>query len=218
MPEVPRDKREMVLDLKLNTSLSFAVGALGWCTIAGFLLLLNLAWQFEKLRNLSGFTLSLLYGLLFGFAVAALVLWIQVFSSRRRQLLKAALLLTLKADDYGPNTTASTKRILTASGHNFLKSCRRLGITDENRLITSISHYLSDQGRRDPRNVNKFLVADVTQLVQDVYRGDYSMTMRQRLSVAVPQLSAIRRAIVWLVSLGTAPVLASLLSGWKPFQ
>lgn len=217
MPEVARDGREMVLDLKLNTSLAFAIGALGWGTIAGWLLLMNLAWQFEKLRNLSGFTLSLVYGLIFGFALAALVLWTQVVSSRRRQLLKAALVLTEKARDYGPTTTAATKRVLAASGRNFLAACSRLGIAAESRHITSVSHYLSDEGRRNYRNVNKLLVEETTHLVREVYQGEHSMTMQMSRRFALPQPNTLLKIFVWIASIATAPVLARLLSNWSPF-
>ncbi|YCK82534.1 hypothetical protein M1D89_04655 [Arthrobacter sp. D3-18] len=207
----------MVLDLKLNTSFAFALGTFGWASIGCSFMLIDLAWQFEKLQNWYGFLLALFYGVLFGLALAGLTLWLQVASSRRRQLLKAALVLMRNAQDYGPTTPANTKRFMAASGQKFLKAAFRLGLTGENRHILCITHYLSDQGRYPHRNVNTLLVREIGHLVREVYQGEHSMSMQRSRRFSLPQPSAVLKTSGWITSLAAAPVLARLLSGWEPF-
>ncbi|BCW37868.1 hypothetical protein StoSoilA2_39240 [Arthrobacter sp. StoSoilA2] len=212
LPKMPRDRREMILDLKQNTSTAFVICTFGFGTATAFYLLLSALWQFERLQNWNGFQIASTLGVTLGALAALLVFALQLFISRRRRLLGTALTLVLLANKYGPSSTAADKRTLVAAGGSFLAAARRLGFSAENKRISRIANSLSDEGRKDPGNVNSEMIKQVSRLVREVYKGNHSMRIKSRYGGI---LSGNLRQ--WITVISSSTVVVAIVDAARDF-
>ncbi|MET3905370.1 hypothetical protein [Paenarthrobacter sp. 4246] len=207
MPRTIRDQREIVLDLKLNTSLAFATCVFGLTTAFAWYVLLGLAWQFSELQNWNGFESAVAFSAVLGVLAAVLTYAIQVTVSRRRRLLRAAMAVAQGARNYGPASSGADQRSLVSSGQAFLAAAIDLGISPENPRIAKVMRHLSDEGRKRHSRVNKNLVNQVTKVVCEVYSGDHAMTMRRGIGDVIP--SKVQR---WFTAVSSSAIVVATLN------
>ncbi|MDR6438627.1 hypothetical protein J2790_003792 [Paenarthrobacter nicotinovorans] len=212
LPKIVRDQRELILDLKTNTSTAAGLAAWGFGTLTFFVPALMLFWKLEAIRNWIGFIYCVVFAVGFGAICSFLTLHGPQRLSPKRRLLEAGLRLAEQARVHSPRSSAKERRSISSSGRVFLDSARQLGIPEGDRSLRKISRHLAAGKPRSYAKINRQVVESAEKLIRQVYEGEFD-------SISSPKAGAllsteIRRRTTALSSLPVVVVIVGAVVGW----
>ncbi|XAS71751.1 hypothetical protein VUN82_22155 [Micrococcaceae bacterium Sec5.1] len=211
LPRIVRDQRELILDLKANTSTAAGLCAWGFGTLAFFVPALMLFRKLELLQTWIGFSYCVGFAVGFG-ALCTLIAFLAPQRSPKRRLLQAGLRLASQARVYAPHSSAQDRRNISSSGRVFLESARHVGITEDNRAIRMISDRFSGRRRRNYKKINEQVVEGVERIIRQVYEGEFEHISSSKAAAFLS--TDFRRKMAAVSSLPLVVVTVGAVVGW----
>ncbi|SDW69494.1 hypothetical protein SAMN04487912_104119 [Arthrobacter sp. cf158] len=212
LPRIVRDQRELILDLKTNTSTAAGLAAWGFGALTFFVPALMLFWKFEAIRTWIVFIYCVVLAVGFGAFCTFLTFHIPQRLSPKRRLLDAGLRLAHQARVHSPRSSAKDRRSISSSGRVFLDSARQLGIPEGDRSLRRISRHLAVGKPRSYSKINRQVAESAERLIRQVYEGEFEDISSPRAGALLS--AEIRRRMAALSSLPVVVVIVGAVVGW----